>query len=82
MIVIDYTLPEGKQGGGKTHHNHAGIDVTPLVWRIQISTFEGDAGAYIFYFDKEGNELNDLYYDSMDMAKRHVLWEFGLEEIQ
>lgn len=78
-ILGEIFLSCNKVGSGKTRHIRCGVDVTSIISRVVLATLNGDTGVYIFYYDSEGNEINDLYYENYERAKRHVEWEFDIK---
>lgn len=78
QLQIEIVLPPEKAGHGKTRHHHGGEFVSPQIVKIRIELWS-PTEAYIFYFDQDGNELNDLMYESLERAIQHVEWEFGIQ---
>lgn len=82
--VVDavLTLPENWTGGRKTTHYRGGTNVTEFVSSVSIAHYEDVDGVYLFYRDASGNDLNDLFFDTLTEAISHLRFEFGDEALQ
>ena len=78
-IVAEIRLPSHVVGRGQTRHFRDGELVSHRVSLLRIADYGDDSGFYIHYFDQEGNELNDLFFDSLAQAYDHIEWEFGMK---
>lgn len=71
-------LPAETRHCRRTRHFRNGSDVTDEVSSLRIEIDESNGSVYVFYLDSSGNELNDLYFDTFELAARQVEWEFGI----
>jgi hypothetical protein len=80
MHYMHYTmsLPPETHGHGRTRHFRNGSEVTNEVTSLQIEIDDACGSVYLFYLDSSGNELNDLYFDTFELAAKQVEWEFGI----
>jgi len=51
-------------------------DRSPSV--LRIVTYQGDEGVNLVLLDEELKEINDLYYDSVDLALEDAAQRFGI----
>ena len=79
QIIHEIILSDTQKGSGKTRHHRDGTFVTHHISKLQVVSFDGDDGVYVLYLDENNNELNDLYFDSLEEANRHIAWEFSTE---
>ncbi|MCE3017886.1 MAG: hypothetical protein ACK56W_10395 [Pirellula sp.] len=67
------------RGKGNCRHVRNGVEVTQEVVFLHVAQLDGDIGFYLFYEGKDGNELNDLSFDTLDELFRQVEHEFAPE---
>jgi hypothetical protein len=78
-ILHTITLDHPHRGPRRTQHARHGVNVTDRVAEVRLAQFDGCEGTYILYYDSDGIELNDIYYESFERARAHIEWEFGLD---
>lgn len=71
-------LPAETRHHRRTRHFRNGSDVTDKVASLRIEIDESNGSVYVFYLDSSGHELNDLYFDTLELAARQVEREFGI----
>ena len=77
MTIIDeIPISAAAAQCGRTRHIRNGEVVSVQVRSISLATVDGANGVYAFYYDENRNELNDLYFDTLAEARRHIEWEF------
>jgi hypothetical protein len=78
MMQFSMPLPAETRRHGRTRHFRNGSEVTDEVASLRIEIDDANGSVYVFYLDSSGNELNDLYFDTFELAARQVEWEFGI----
>lgn len=63
----------------QTHHYRNGYEVTDKISYFEIYETDDKSGYYLFYHSASGEELNDLYFDSIAELSNQLLKEFGIE---
>jgi hypothetical protein len=68
---------EGINATGKTRH-YFGNEEIPKPVELQIVQYDGDTGYYLFYLNKDGEEMTDTYHDTIESAFRQAEWEYNI----
>jgi hypothetical protein len=61
--------------GGTVHLIGGEMMVTPTA--LAIAQYEGEAGVYLFYCDREWRVVTDTFHDSFDAAVDQARFEFA-----
>jgi hypothetical protein len=70
---------DGINTTGKTKH-YFGNEELPKPVELQIVQYDGDTGYYLFYLNKDGEEMTDTYHDTIEAAFRQAEWEFNIKQ--
>jgi hypothetical protein len=73
--------PSEHKPTGKTRHFQGSRELPPPS-ELRIVRYEGDAGYYLLYIDRNGEELTDTYHDSLEGAMEQAEWEFEVRADQ
>ena len=80
-VLAEMAISESQRKSSPVRHYRNSNYVSDQIARIKVVQFDEDSGYYIVYFDQEGNELNDTFFDTTELLKKNIKFEFGVEII-
>lgn len=69
----------GSRRQSRTKFTRDGKDVTQDISKLLIVRYPGDEDYYLFYCDKDDNELSDTVHETIDKAMAQAHFSFGVE---
>lgn len=74
-ILREVTLgPQHRETGFTRHYNFGVLQKMPA--KLQIASFEGDSGFYLYYLNDNGECQSDTYHETLDHAQQQGKAEF------
>jgi hypothetical protein len=79
LEIAEVQIPIHLRGTGKCKHVRCSENVTGNITNISLVEYEPGGGFYLLYKGPLGEELNDLFFETMQEAVGQLEFEFGEE---